>query len=87
MVVETEIGESAGAPQHGAGVAGDVGEAGERHRNERRYGVYASGDRFAVAAQWLTRADFDAVPVAGGMQAWGRSGRRPRVPERTEQKL
>lgn len=102
MVVETEIGESAGAPQHGAGVVDDVGETeehadghvasaaavplGELARNERLYGICANGDRFAVAAPWLTRADFDAVPVAGGMQAWGRP-RRPGVPERTEQKL
>ena len=101
MVVETEIGELADAHQQGAGVVVDVGETeehadghvagaaaaplGELARNERLYGICVSGDRFAVAAPWLTRADFDAVPVVGGIQAWG-PPLRPRVPAWTEQK-
>lgn len=89
MVVDVpETEEHAGGHVAGA-MAVPLGElaerAGELLRNERLYGICASGDRFAVAAQWLTRADFDAVSAAGGMQAWGRSGRST-VPARTEEK-
>lgn len=47
---------------------------GELPRRQRLHVICASGKRSSVAADWLSRAGFDAVSVAGGTEAWRRAG-------------
>jgi rhodanese-related sulfurtransferase len=48
--------------------------AGELPRSRRVYVICASGNRSAPAAEWLARAGWNAVSVAGGTSAWQRAG-------------
>jgi len=51
-----------------------VPRAGELPRHQRVYVVCASGGRSALAADWLARAGYEAVTVAGGTEAWRQAG-------------
>lgn len=52
-----------------------TGRLGELDRRRRVHVVCATGNRSSAMTDVLTAAGFDAVNVAGGTQAWIRSGR------------
>ena len=55
---------------------GTLGErAGEVPKDQKVYVVCRSGGRSAQATMALNQAGWDAVNVAGGMQAWEQAGR------------
>ncbi len=47
---------------------------GELPRARRIYVICASGNRSVAAADWLARAGFESVSVAGGTTAWQQAG-------------
>lgn len=55
-------------------LSGLPARAGELPRRQRVHVICASGGRSAIAADWLARAGFDAVSVAGGTDAWRLAG-------------
>lgn len=65
---EWEAGHAPGARHVPLGSLPD--RMGELERAERIVVVCRSGHRSGLATEWLSAAGFDAVNLAGGMQAW-----------------
>ena len=48
--------------------------AGELPKDQTLYVICATGKRSMMAAEWLSKAGYDAVSVGGGTAAWQQAG-------------